>query len=185
MIKHLLNILVLILAGMCLATPLFAETYSWTDENGTMNFTENYSSIPLKYRKKTLKREEIEYSKPLTTDVTPISKDINGGNTQSEKQINVLSKQSKAEPKGMFGGKRGQEWSSEFRAKELEISILAQKIRQAEELLNKPTGLNKDQINRLPQEIVSLVTQRNEAIKRFNVLNDSANSAGVPAEFRK
>ena len=185
MSNHMQNILVLILVSMCVAAPLFAETYSWTDENGTMNFTENYSSIPLKYRKKTLKREEIEYYKPSATSVTPISKDMNSGNVQPEKRTNTLSKQLKAEPKGMYGGKRGEEWASEFKTRDAEILTLAQKIRQTEELLNKPTGLNKEQIYRLPQEIVSLVNQRNDAIKRYNVLNDSANSAGVPAEFRK
>jgi predicted nucleic acid-binding Zn-ribbon protein len=104
---------------------------------------------------------------------------------QAEKQTSAPSNQQKTEPKGMFGGKKVEAWASEFRAMESEISALALKIRQTEERLNKPTGLNKDQIDRLPQEIVSLVSQRNNAIKRFNELNDLANKAGVPAEYRK
>ena len=183
--NYLLNIFLLVLLGICSAQSLCAETYSWTDENGTMNFTENYSSIPVKFRKKVLKREEVEYEKPSTPSVVIRDNPVKSEKVQSEKQIGAISNQLKAEPKGTFGGKTGQEWSSEFRAKELEISLLAQKIRQAEELLKKPTGLNKDQINHLPQEIVSLVAQRNEAIKRYNLLNELANRAVVPPEFRK
>ena len=170
---------------MVTAFPLSAETFTWTDETGAINFTEDYSNIPPKYRNKVHKREEIEYDKPSVQGVTSGGKDGNSVNVQPEKPIKVLKNQLIDEPQGIYGGKRVEEWASEFRARNSEITLLEQKIRKAEELNKKPAGLNKEQINRLPQEIVSLITQRNDAIKRYNELNDRANTAGVPAEYRK
>lgn len=178
--------LLLILLVLCTTkSTLFAETYTWVDENGTMNFTDNLSSIPQKYRKKALKREEIEYGSPSIQSAASRTKEENSVNVQPEKQIKAPSSQSKVEPRGVCGGKGCDEWASEFRARNSEISSLEQQIRHSEELLKNPTGLNKEQIYRLPQEIVSLITQRNDAIKRYNEFNDTANRAGVPPDYRK
>lgn len=171
--------------GLFAAFPLLAETFTWTDENGTTNFTEDYSNIPPKYRNKVHKREEIEYDKPPAQSVKSGGKDGNSVGVQPEKQNKVLKNQFIDEPQGIYGGKKDEVWASAFRAINSEISSLEQKIREAEELNKKPAGLNTEQINRLPQEIVSLITQRNDAIKRYNELNDRANTAGVPAEYRK
>lgn len=184
--SHFVNMTLLLLAGLCTVSSLFAETYTWIDAQGTVNFTENYSNIPEKYRKKVRMRENIEYGKPPTQSAMPAGKD---GDTvikdQPEKQIMVVPNQFINEPQEMYAGKRGEEWAREFKNRNSEISLLEQRIRETEELLKKPVGLNKDQIYKLPQEVVSLITQRNDAIKRYNELNDAANTAGVPAEYRK
>lgn len=175
----------LLLAGLCTVSSLFAETYTWTDAQGTVNFTENYSNIPKKYRKEVRKREDIEYGKSLTQSAIPANKDRDTVKDQSEKQIKVVPNQLKSEPQGMYAGKRSEEWAREFNTRNSEISLLEQRIRETEELLKKPAGLNKDQIYKLPQDLVSLIIQRNDAIRRYNELNDTANTAGVPAGYRK
>lgn len=185
MIKHFSNFLLLILVGLFTAFPLFAETFTWTDENGTMNFTEDYSKIPPKFRNKVNKREEVESDAPPAQNAASRGKDGDSSDVRPVMQGNALTRQSTDEPEGSYGGKKGEKWASEFRAINSEISLLEQKILEAKELNKKPTGLNKEQINRLPQEIVALVKQRNDAIKRYNDLNDRANNADVPAEFRK
>ncbi|MBV5339309.1 MAG: DUF4124 domain-containing protein [Deltaproteobacteria bacterium] len=45
---------------LLLVAPLHAETYSWVDDSGTYNLTEDYSSVPKKYRKKVKRREDIQ-----------------------------------------------------------------------------------------------------------------------------
>ena len=41
--------LLIVFTGIMLwAAPLLAETYSWVDEKGTYNFTEDYSRVPTK-----------------------------------------------------------------------------------------------------------------------------------------
>jgi hypothetical protein len=183
--KLLTNIVVMFLGGIFTALPLHAETYFWTDDHGTMNFTDDYSSIPQKYRKKSRTREGIDSaSQPPRSAVLP-DKAGNSAAVQNDRLIKVTPGQAKVEPKGFYSGKKGGEWASEFRTIDSEVSILEQKILQTKELLKKPTGLNKEQANRLPQDLVSLIEQRNDAIKRYNILNEAANTAGVPAEYRK
>jgi hypothetical protein len=49
---------------MCSVIPANADTYTWTDDKGTANFTDDPSMIPLKYRVKAKKADDITLRNP-------------------------------------------------------------------------------------------------------------------------
>src|SRR5512133_1593797 len=60
-----MNIIALVLALiLCGSLTANAETYSWTDEKGVVSFTDDPTLIPLKYRAKAKKGEDITIQNP-------------------------------------------------------------------------------------------------------------------------
>ncbi len=45
---------------------VYAEVYKWVDEKGTVNFTDDYSTIPEKYGQQVERSSLLEASKPMT-----------------------------------------------------------------------------------------------------------------------
>ncbi len=57
----------------------YAETYSWTDEHGTIHFTEDFGKVPQKFRSKAKRENETSSSqeeKPATKAVSDKSRDM-------------------------------------------------------------------------------------------------------------
>ncbi|MFZ2950090.1 MAG: DUF4124 domain-containing protein, partial [Desulfuromonadaceae bacterium] len=80
---------------LLLATPLYAETYSWVDDSGTYNFTEDYSRVPKKFQKKVKRRED------LTPQVSP----VHGGATGQTDKTGAKSAAVPGDEKELYGGK--------------------------------------------------------------------------------
>lgn len=60
-----MNLIAFVLAAiLCGALSAGAETYSWTDEQGVVSFTDDPTRIPLKYRTKVNKGEDITIQNP-------------------------------------------------------------------------------------------------------------------------
>ena len=47
---------------------VYAEVYKWVDEKGTVNFTDDNSTIPEKYGQQVERRSLLEDSKPMTEE---------------------------------------------------------------------------------------------------------------------
>lgn len=178
-----MRILTIALACLCLyAVPLLAETYSWTDDSGTINFTEDYSSIPKKYRKKVHKRDDIS-GQP--SQAAPAA-DAAGGKSNKPKEPRKTDGEAGTDAgNGLYGGKKGEQWQPEFQVRGAEVKRLEQQLIQLEALTKKPVGISRERAFGLPQEFRETQRQYNDALKRYNELNDAANKAGLPAEFRK
>ena len=68
-------------AALLLAVQAGAETYTWTDDKGTFNFTDDLSLVPQKYRKNVGKRGDVEEQVPAPSSLrlmlrkrTPLSR---------------------------------------------------------------------------------------------------------------
>lgn len=179
-----MRILTIALACCCLyAVPLLAETYSWTDDSGTINFTEEYSSIPGKYRKKVRKRDDISgQAVPASPPADPA-----GGKGKKPEELRITgNSDTQADTgNGLYGGKKGEEWRPEFQARGAEVKRLEHQLIQLEALIKNPVGISRKRMFGLPQEFKETQRQYNDAVKHYNELNDAANKAGLPAEFRK
>jgi hypothetical protein len=159
------------------ATPLMAETYSWVDENGTTNFTEDYSRIPKKYRTQVNRLGDIC---PLPSSA---SRDIAAaGQTGQGKAAGSVAPTDAG--KDSYGGRKAEVWQQEFRSRGAELKGLEKRLVELEALMKKPEGISRDRLFGLPQEFKDTQRKYNEALKRYNDLNDTANKAGVPAECR-
>jgi Domain of unknown function (DUF4124) len=170
--------LILAVAGILIfAAPLMAETYSWEDEKGTVNFTENYTSIPAKYRKKARKLGDMGSD---TSSAPPAA--ISGA---KETVIAGTGAIPSGEASGLFNGRKPEAWQQEMRPLYAEVKRLEQQLVELESLIRKPAGISKSRADGLPQEFRETQKLYNQALKQYNSLNDDANTVGLPAEFRK
>ncbi|MBI2353574.1 MAG: DUF4124 domain-containing protein [Deltaproteobacteria bacterium] len=168
---------------MMWALPLLAETYFWVDESGTVNFTEEYSRVPVKYRKKVNKRGDVN-----VRPATPAGKaDTSSKEKQPPQQPQAADL--KAAPAdnaaGLYGGQKAEIWQQNFRVRGAELKRLEEQLVRLEELIKRPVGISRERAFGLPQEFKDTQGHYGEALKRYNELNEAANKAGLPAEFRK
>ena len=110
---------------LLLATSLHAETYSWVDDSGTYNFTEDYSSIPKKYQKKVKWRED------LPQDVNPAP---------------AVKFRKASEMKELYGGKSRDAWRKELDVLEAELSGIEQRMEQLRKQIIDTKGISKESI---------------------------------------
>jgi len=174
----------LILVVACIlmfAAPLMAETYGWEDETGTVNFTENYTSIPAKYRKKARKLGDMGSE---TSSAPPAA--VSGTKTTPAVRTAAGGEASPAdEASGLFGGRKPEAWQQEMRLLYAEVKRLEQQLAELESLISKPSGISKSRSDGLPHEFRETQKLYNQSLKQYNSLNDEANKVGLPAEFRK
>lgn len=169
---------------MMWALPLMAETYSWVDESGTVNFTEDYSRVPKKYRKKVNKRGDMS-GRPATS-AGNADKAADKAKQPPQQPQAAGSKAAPADSAaGLYGGQKAEIWQQNFRVRGAELKRLEEQLVRLEELIKKPVGISRERAFGLPQEFKDAQAQYGEALKRYNELNDAANKAGLPAEFRK
>jgi Domain of unknown function (DUF4124) len=174
--------LILAVAGILIfAAPLMAETYSWEDEKGTVNFTENYTSIPAKYRKKARKLGD------MGSDTSPAPPAAVSGTkpTPAARLTAGTGAGPAGEANGLFGGRKPEAWQQEMRPLYAEVKRLEQQLVELESLIRKPTGISGSRFDGLSQELRETQRLYNQALKQYNSLNDEANTVGLPAEFRK
>src|SRR3954449_13271028 len=98
---------------------VLAETYSWTDSNGTVHFSDDYSQVPKKVRKKVkIRRDTVEQTRqgaPARSAAPGASPAIgsagSNGDTVQKQAVNL-------ETGGLFGGRKPEAWQGDFRARE-------------------------------------------------------------------
>ena len=176
----LLSLMVLIAA-----TQVSAETYKWIDDRGTLNFTEDYSQIPKKYRKKARMIGDVGVNSPdVSSENAGESKQEWNGKASAESGQAVAT--GKQEKKIVaYGGKNGDEWKGEFGKMNDEIKSVEDRIAQRRAKLSNPEKLTRAQYLGTEYEIKDLQTNLEELRDRRNALDEAASRAGVPYELRK
>lgn len=171
---------------LLLPLPSLAATYSWTDHDGTMHFTDDIGAVPRKYRAKALRQQadddggsidktaadavpEVKPSQPAAAPAPTAPQ--NGGATPTLK--------------GSYGGKSGAEWQQQFKALKAELAGIdkerTEQRKQLEEATKRPTPV--EQVKELNQR-TQQINDRYEGIRlRYNQLVEQANQAGLPPEF--
>lgn len=168
---------------MLLILPLSAgaATYSWTDANGTMHFTDDLGSVPKKYRAKALQKAAGEETPPQASEA-PATK-----SAASEKKTDpsvAVSDNTKISPSTRFGDRTAGEWQAEFRALRGKIK----EIEQQQQALIREGGDGKTM---LTSPRIAELNSRNKQLNqeyeatrlRINSLVEQANKVGLPQEF--
>lgn len=173
-----MKLILLVAVAVLTAAPVLAETYSWTDDSGTMNFTEDYSQVPKKYRKKIEIRGKVD-NKPSAAETPAVAKDAVKSAPVAPAKESETTKAKVAEDS--YGGKSLDVWQRELTAAEAEAKALFAKVKEQEVQLNKlgenPEGLTRNELTRLYN---SAVTEYNAAHARFSEMLTAARKAGVP-----
>ena len=173
-----------LVAGLLLAVPLMAETYSWVDGQGTVNFTDDYSQIPRQYRNKAKRLESVDVA-PSPEVQAPESENSGTANkTLKEAGAKGPAVTVTASPEQVYGDKKAAEWQREFQERNAELERLDAKVKEANEFKKRPPVYGPELVD-LNKRLREAVQEYNESVKRYNELNNAANKAGVPAEFRK
>jgi hypothetical protein len=165
----LLMIAFILLAPM----PLLAATFSWTDDSGTVNFTEDFSRVPQKYRKKIEIRGDRDSQSAEAPEVakSPLPK---AAAPQKEEVKTAV-------PEASYGGKSAGAWQSELTAAQSELNKLDARIKALDaERKAVAIGASDRSARELLKEYNDAVTEYNSAYERFGRMLEAARKAGLP-----
>jgi hypothetical protein len=173
--------ILILLAGLLLwAAPLLAETYSWEDETGTVNYTENYTGIPAKFRKNARKLGDMGAS--------PVSKESVSPSTGSSEAPPAALKDTAAgkleSPVGNFDGRSYDQWKLEFNEREAAMVAIKKQVDEIDALLNKRPS-NREQTQSLISERNKAVEQFTEMRKQYDQQVELARKAGVQVDITR
>lgn len=165
------------LLGLCvvllLASPLGAETYSWVDESGTYNFTEDLGKVPKKYRKKVKRIEDAEKDPASQASAAPEK----GAGLAAVPGAPPAS--SPAEDKQLYNGKSRNAWLQEMEIQETELRKLEQLLDNLQKQAAKPSGLTAEQFAILKKDYDDARAAYDLKYKVYSGLVESARKAGL------
>ncbi|MDD2272700.1 MAG: DUF4124 domain-containing protein [Desulfuromonadaceae bacterium] len=162
---------------LLLAAPLYAETYSWVDDSGTYNFTEDYSSVPRKYRKKVRRREDIQQEVP---SVSPDSENTSGTTGKTETKPAVTQ----GTDKGLYGGKSRDDWRKELDALEAELKGIEQHMEQVRRQIYDTKEISREQLGELKKEYEDSRVAYNQKYKEYTELIETIRKAGIQVDIK-
>lgn len=182
MIRYLIALLVLLIA-----VPAFADIYRWVDERGTVNFTEDFSKIPAKYRKrvKVIPDQGIAAPEVIETSGEGKAEEKKPAVAEPAGNSPAASKQAVEKKKELYGGKDEDTWRTEFEKIRAEIKSYEDEISDRKARLANPDNLSRAEylglqlgMKRLDEKVASLK-------EKLAALEETARRAGVPSEVWK
>lgn len=165
---------------LLLVTQVNAETYSWVDGNGTYNYTEEYSAVPKKYRKKVKRRSDItqEVKSSLSPDIDTASKRTDKTGAKSAEVVT-------GDEKVLYGGKNRDAWRKELDVLEAELRRIDQRMDQLRKQINDTKGFSKVQYDLLKKDYDENLVAFDQKYKKYNELIEAARKAGINVETKK
>ncbi len=186
----------LVLILMLVMQPVMAETYKWMDRKGTVNYTDDLSNVPEKYRNKV---EIVGGSAAATTEVIkeeggeakeakepetnePVAPPVN------EKKEPVVapakdgaSAAEKEKKKVRYGDKDEDAWKSEFASLNKELKFDDEQLKEKRARLADPAKLVRAEYRGLEREIKNLESRQADLQAKLDALREAAAKVGVPA----
>lgn len=153
-----------------------AETYSWVDADGVWNYSDDFYSIPKKYRKK---------AKRTTDEVTDQAeaKDPVSGKSEPSTPKSVIAADAQ---KQLYNGKTQEAWRAEFDLHEAELKRLEVRLEELRTTLNaKPNQLPRERQTEMYKEYEDLRVEYKGKYSAYSELIESARKAGLVVEIRK
>jgi hypothetical protein len=163
-----------LLVAMLLLYPLsaLAQTYEWTDERGTVNFTEDLGKVPKKYRKKVKVFGGEESDAPQTTLITePVKGKPKGDEAQKGKRL--------------YGDKDESAWRNEFSAARSDLQRTESELAELRGRLSDTSKMPRAEYLAIQSTIKRDESRLKDLQKKLDQLRESADRAGVPMEFRQ
>jgi hypothetical protein len=174
----------IVIAGIVLwAAPLMAEMYSWVDDKGTYNFTEDYSSIPKKYRKHVKAGSDIGNPEPARNEAGKRGRTVDAAKKTANVKNPVAWTKEFSDPYGFVKvtGREGS-WKEEAKIERMlnEVSGAAMELQRLDDAIkNSPAGTDEHQ---------KLQAERKVANDKYTQMRrqyiDAARRAGFEVEVR-
>lgn len=163
---------------LLMTTQLGAETYSWVDDQGTYNFTEDLSSVPKKYQKKVNRLGD------MGKDSTQVS-ELQEKKSGPAESGGVKPASTSGADKPLYNGKSYDDWRQEMTAHEAELSKLEQRLDLMYKESATQKGLTGEQFAAFKKEYDDTRTAYEQKYKVYSELIESARKAGLVIEIRK
>lgn len=166
-----------------------AETWEWTDAQGTVSFTDDLQNIPKQYRKaaKKLGGEALPPSQPAAQLPSPTAPVVTGVKGIASPASPVLPAASapNAKLQDNYGGKPAAEWKEVFSSLNGEIRGVDGQLKEKQKLLKEPGTLSRNDYLKLDDEIRRLSSSLTALLARWELINKEATAANVPMELRQ
>jgi hypothetical protein len=177
------DILTICLVTLLFAVTAMAETYVWEDANGTVNFSEDISRVPKKYRKKVRVRGDLSSPAPEQPSA------VEPGASKPSTPVPVIPDAGKSVGRNdkkelRYGGKSGDEWRSEFAYLKADLKSTDDQIAELNGRLADTSQMSHADYLNTQSSLKSLQLHKTEVGRRLDALSLAATKAGVPAEFR-
>jgi len=147
-----------------------AETYQWTDERGTVNFSEDLGKVPKKFRKKA-KKLGSEDAAPATTAAEPAAAPPKAGEAQKVKKL--------------YGGKDEVSWRRDFLQATSNLEAAETELAALKARLSDTSRMSRSEYLAIQNSIKHGEGRVQDLQRKLDQLRETADRQGVPAEFRQ
>lgn len=163
---------------LLLAAPLHAETYSWVDDSGTYNYTEDYSRVPKKYRNKVKRREDVQrgLEPPVQAIPDPVPRQADKG---------AVKPAAAQDGEELYGGKSQAAWRREMDVLEAELNGIEQRMEQLRKQIYDPKVVSKVQFEALKKDYDDSRAVYDQKYKQYSELIETIRKAGIIVEIKK
>lgn len=173
MIRKCLLLLVLLVVSL---QHVHADTYVWTDEQGTMNFTDEIGAVPKKFRKNVRKLGEDEPSPGLKGSSAATAAKSTDEAPQATPGVGKGG--------GSYAGKSYDQWKKDLEEREVAMTALRKRMDEIADQL-KNTSMRKNEMEKLVAEHKSLLAQFTEMKGQYNQQVESARKAGLQVTIQQ
>ena len=166
---------------LLLAVPAFcsAEIYKWVDEKGRIGYSDDLGRVPKKYRDNAVVTEKQEQAVEIIERTEPGKSPVKGADGKGESGSKERGKDSP-----VFDGKTGDAWKQDFARQKHEVKSLEDHAAGIKERLADAGKVSRGEYVTLQNTQRDLDVRIEKAKMKLDALNDAAEKAGVPAEFR-
>lgn len=175
------RIVMAVLVFLALGSLAYAELYRWVDDQGTLHFTEEYGSIPKKYRSSVQSSDD---SVTTGENRSPAPAAAEEGNAKGQQSVKQPPGGGQVSQPPVFGGKRGDVWRDELRQARAELKAYQDHLEMKRKMLADTSGMGRREYLGLTSDVKELEVKVNDLSGRLDTLNKAADKAGVPSSFR-
>jgi hypothetical protein len=156
-----------------------AEIYKWVDEKGQTGYSDDLGRVPKKYRDNAVVTEKQEQAVEIIEKIEPEKSPNKGADGKAGSDSKGKDKE-----KPVFDGKSGDAWKQDFARQKHEVKSLEDQAAGITERMTDPGKISRGEYVTLQNTQRDLDVRIGKAKKKLDALNDAAEKAGVPAEFR-
>ena len=164
---------------LLVVTPASADIYSWVDDSGTYNYTEDYSRVPKKFRKKV--KQSGDFQRNILPQRSPLPVTPPAGKAEKAREPVVAT----GDEKELYGGKSRETWRKELDVREAELNGIERRMEQLKSQIVDAKGISKEQSTAYKKEYDSKRETYEKKYTSYSEFIESARKAGLTVEIKK
>lgn len=167
------------------AVPVSAEIYQWVDDKGTVSFVDDLGKVPAKYRQKAKVVGAEESGVPQVTDLSEALPDKGKKEGSADKTASGSASEQAKKKQVKYGGKDGKAWRTEFYQAKNELKSAEKHVVSLNDKLADTSKMTRNEYVGLQNSLKFAESRVAELKKSLETLNEAADRAEVPVEFRE